>query len=198
MTHGAGRDARRERDLAPPDGGDRRRRRRCRSSSYVIGEGRYETQNFPAATLDEGELVWDFETNGSNYADVRKDALARHGGRSWLTTYAQQNPFFASSFAYDDSGGDYLSPTLADLYAKQALANGETSKTCTFKAPPPAARVTDCGEAGCALPNEVDAETFACGEATDLARAMTGQHPSAVWVTRLEGKPSAEGPSTWI
>lgn len=35
-------------------------------------------------------------------------------------------------------------------------------------------------------PGEIDARSFHCGEHDDIGVALTGLHPSAVWITRLE------------
>jgi len=58
--------------------------------------------------------------------------------------------------------------------------------------------VIDCGEVG---PGEIDARTLACAgnpdvpnsKFDDLSVALTGMHPSSVWVTRLEANLSRAG-----
>ena len=44
---------------------------------FVIGEGRWEPQNFPTGALDPTKLTWDFITQSSDYATQR---LALDGG----------------------------------------------------------------------------------------------------------------------
>jgi hypothetical protein len=50
---------------------------------WVIGEGRYETQNFPSFAINPDDLVWDFATNKSNYVDLRVKNESALGGRGW-------------------------------------------------------------------------------------------------------------------
>jgi hypothetical protein len=50
---------------------------------WVLGDGRYETQNFPSFTIGADELTWDFAVNASNYKLLRADKSAAFGGRGW-------------------------------------------------------------------------------------------------------------------
>jgi hypothetical protein len=50
---------------------------------WVVGEGRYEPQNFPVFVVGDAELVWDWTQNKSNYVDVRAQKTAAGGGRAW-------------------------------------------------------------------------------------------------------------------
>jgi hypothetical protein len=73
---------------------------------YVIGEGRYEAQNFPNAEINETELVFDWSDATFNYDVVRDDKLASEGGRTWLTEYStliDGSDVFESTFT-DDEG----------------------------------------------------------------------------------------------
>jgi len=54
-------------------------------SLWVVGEGRYEPQNFPSFVIPETELVWDWTQNKSNYTDLRAQKTAAGGGRAWET-----------------------------------------------------------------------------------------------------------------
>src|SRR6185503_5264661 len=57
---------------------------------FVIGEGRWETKNFPSGLVDTEELSWDFSTNASTYSTRRQDLFAKNDGRTWLSTYAKR------------------------------------------------------------------------------------------------------------
>ena len=57
---------------------------------FVIGEGRYEPQNFPVTAPDDTHLVWDRATNRSNYAELSQAAMARSNGHTWLVEYANR------------------------------------------------------------------------------------------------------------
>jgi hypothetical protein len=52
-------------------------------SLWVLGEGRYEPQNFPSFTIAAEELAWDWTQNRSNYVDLRADKSRATGGRGW-------------------------------------------------------------------------------------------------------------------
>jgi hypothetical protein len=102
---------------------------------FVIGEGRWKTQNFPMTTVDTTLLTWDFAADRSNYADVRQVALAANGGLAWLTTYAKKgallspeyNPTTGQSDVYQI---DSLSAgTIADAYAAESVQNKEGDAT---------------------------------------------------------------------
>jgi MYXO-CTERM domain-containing protein len=49
----------------------------------VLGEGRYEPQNFPSFVIDTGELSWDWAQSKSNYTELRAQKTAAGGGRAW-------------------------------------------------------------------------------------------------------------------
>jgi hypothetical protein len=62
---------------------------------WVVGEGRYEPQNFPSFFIGGDELVWDWTQNKSNYVALRAQKSAAGGGRAWelessTTQYTQQ------------------------------------------------------------------------------------------------------------
>jgi Uncharacterized protein conserved in bacteria (DUF2330) len=52
---------------------------------WVIGEGRYEPQNFPGFQIAASDLVWDWQTSSSNFAQLRADRTTASGGRAWET-----------------------------------------------------------------------------------------------------------------
>jgi MYXO-CTERM domain-containing protein len=51
---------------------------------WVLAEGRYETVNLPVFTIDSKQLVWDWDTQSSNYATLRKAGFANSKGTAWL------------------------------------------------------------------------------------------------------------------
>jgi hypothetical protein len=102
---------------------------------YVIGEGRYESQNFPNALFNDSQLLWDGANSRSNYLDVSAKIMASNGGRTWLTEFAQKADVVASSQASGlvgetsycsggtggyCSGGQYYSCTYGYGYGPQA------------------------------------------------------------------------------
>jgi hypothetical protein len=83
---------------------------------WTIGEGRYETQNFPSFTIGESDLVWDFATDSSNYAPLRAAREAALGGRGWqiessIPAIPQQFINFVmtdgTQYSQADAGSDY-------------------------------------------------------------------------------------------
>ena len=59
---------------------------------WVIGEGRYQPQNFPSFTIQPENVIWDYGTNDSNYAELRQGAYDASNGFAWQTE---------ASFEYD-------------------------------------------------------------------------------------------------
>jgi hypothetical protein len=94
---------------------------------FVIGEGRWEAQNFPNGVVDPNALTWDFTSQSSNYATARLALLAQAAGRTWNTAFAEHGALLAASgTAFIQVGGQQVG-SLADAYAAQGVANGETT-----------------------------------------------------------------------
>jgi MYXO-CTERM domain-containing protein len=92
---------------------------------WVVGEGRYEPQNFPWFRIQDSEIVWDWPTQSSNYASLRQQKEQASGGTAWeiessLPIYpdnvTQLVDFGGSTFGYYgyDAGADYLGVDPAD------------------------------------------------------------------------------------
>jgi hypothetical protein len=172
-------------------------------SLFMIGEGRYQTANFPAGQVASGDIVWDFLDDSSNYAELRLEAMAAEEGRSWITSYARRGallepiednlvPNMPPNVTYDVDGQSYQ--TIAQAVVKQALANGETfDENCLLALEIHADSVSEvvdnCDENGMCAPlatGQISADEFRCGQLDDLAVAFTGLHPRDVWLSRLE------------
>lgn len=52
---------------------------------WIVGEGRYEPQNFGSFSIKTEELVWDWATQKSNYTELRAQRTTEGGGRAWET-----------------------------------------------------------------------------------------------------------------
>lgn len=50
---------------------------------WVLGEGRYEPQNFPSFTIKAEDVAWSWATNSSNFAKVRETRNDSMGGNAW-------------------------------------------------------------------------------------------------------------------
>jgi len=54
---------------------------------WVLGEGRWETKNFPSAEIATKDLVWDFRAMGSNFGTL-ESAIITKDPKSWITETA--------------------------------------------------------------------------------------------------------------
>jgi hypothetical protein len=50
---------------------------------WVVGDGRWEPQNFPFFMIADSELEWDWATSSSNYTALRAQKEAALGGKGW-------------------------------------------------------------------------------------------------------------------
>lgn len=166
----------------------------------VISEGRYEAKGFANTVIDGSKVTWDFNLHASDYASVRKAALAGSGGETWLTSFAANGGLLSPltiedqlrAFSLGD-GGSF--DTLAGLYFQRAVAIGETTTTCSEQAIAgiatlPGEVVELCADTTlpCSKlqPGQIDAATIGCGPLDDLSTALVGMHPKSVWISRLE------------
>jgi hypothetical protein len=157
---------------------------------WVIGEGRYHTQNFPDAPLDWTQLKWDGYENRSNMAELEAAAIATNGGRAWLT----QAAFHSSTTTSAPSGPN---PSLFDAYTQQCFALGPREEACDPTALPSADGAPDGGvdagdDAGADDGGADAGATQACTKIVsgcdgydDLDVATRNLHPADIWVTRL-------------
>jgi Uncharacterized protein conserved in bacteria (DUF2330) len=61
---------------------------------WVLGEGRYEAANFENAAITPASIVWNWNTNDSNYATVRNSIFTSSGGLTWLTETARATAMY--------------------------------------------------------------------------------------------------------
>jgi hypothetical protein len=92
---------------------------------WIIGEGRYEPQNFPSFRIQDSEIVWDFATQSSNYAQLRQIYEQQNQNRAWEmeSSIGLYPPQFTQIVDYGgyvypyynyDAGTDYQPTTTAD------------------------------------------------------------------------------------
>jgi hypothetical protein len=93
---------------------------------YVIGEGRYEAQNFPDAVFDDSKLVWLHLQATSNYEPLAEQIMQGDNGRTWLTEFSGPESLAGvPTCSYGNIYGGYgYGPTLADLYFSKCLCSG--------------------------------------------------------------------------
>jgi MYXO-CTERM domain-containing protein len=61
---------------------------------WVAAEGRYNTTNFPWFTVDPTAIVWNWDKQDSNYADLKQAGFDANQGKGWLVEYARPtSPF---------------------------------------------------------------------------------------------------------
>lgn len=99
---------------------------------WVMGEARYEAANFPNFLIEEKDLVWNWDTQSSNYAKLKDDSFTASLGRAWLTEAAEAYSTFSltqglmylaqmepenSGYSTDPMGPDPADECLADLDA---------------------------------------------------------------------------------
>ncbi len=162
---------------------------------YVIAEGRFTIPDLEPVELDLDQLSWDFNTQDSNYEQLRDRTLREHDGRTVLTTFASplggDNGVWTSLLAnyaalpVDPNQPSFGPPpprcsTFSDPVRALLGSNGVVSDACygQLEIPAPVA----CNETDDANSSAV----LVCGEGTDFAAAMVGMRPGRTWLTRLE------------
>jgi hypothetical protein len=56
---------------------------------WIMGEGRYEPTNFPWFTIEQKDIVWNWDTSDSNYAQLRGDGFKQAENGNWLIQYSK-------------------------------------------------------------------------------------------------------------
>ncbi len=157
---------------------------------FVIGEGSYQTQNFPAATIDFSQLAWDPYQQQSNYTTLATDAMAANGGTSWLTESSQPlslyvpgqyNPALATT--YQSTCVPTLTTTCSTA-AEAGVAEGGHGEASAGDGSAEASASE--GGAGADAGSDDDGGCTPTGIACDdLDVAETGMVVCSMWITRL-------------
>lgn len=163
---------------------------------YVIGEQRYAMPDLHEVSVYTRNLTWDFSDNTTNYAELRRDALADFLGFTYLPSFAFKGAFSRNlpgpsggSASFNLASGAGFFNNFADLYFAQALSNDSLPITqCPSIAARLGARdlVVEAETPADAPSDSIASGTFTCQGYTDISAAMIGMHPSDVWITRLE------------
>jgi len=176
---------------------------------YVISEGRVEVSGFKNAVIRDSDLVFDFDTNKSNYETLR-DGIFKANPGTFVTASAMKNTLLNTGrqavledTSSDDGWNGYepAGTSIANAYFSKGVANGEGTGDCSMASTYAAAHwdsydmvANPCPypespmTCGTLLPFRIDSRNFACENLTDVSVALTGLHPIDVWVTRLEAK----------
>jgi hypothetical protein len=83
---------------------------------WVVAQGRYEAANFPNFTIDPSTLVWDFNTETSNYQSVIQQKESAANFATWQTESSLDlSPFqIESSVLAGDADNDYEAVPASD------------------------------------------------------------------------------------
>lgn len=105
-------------------------------SLWVLGEGRYEPQNFPTFAITADELVWDWVSSASNYKELRAQKTAAGQGKAWEieSSNGLDRVVFENAIKngyFDRTGrGTYVPPDPnAEAYLPVKDAQGNVTKT---------------------------------------------------------------------
>jgi hypothetical protein len=74
---------------------------------WVVGEGRYEPQNFPSFRIQDSEIVWDFSTQSSNYANLRQAYEEQSGDEAWELESSLALPVAGFTQLVDNGGSQF-------------------------------------------------------------------------------------------
>jgi hypothetical protein len=95
-------------------------------SLWVLGEGRYEPQNYPFFAIKDQDLVWNWATGASNFKELRTQRAAALGGRGWeVETALKLNRLQLESVVTNLAR---ISPSVGSDYAP-VEQNGQVVKT---------------------------------------------------------------------
>jgi len=101
---------------------------------WVLAEGRYEPTNFPSFQIKAPDLVWNWDTQSSNYKTIKQNAFDASGGKAWLIEAGEPLSKYALEYnltwtAENDPknsgyGGDPREQPLGKPHPRRALARG--------------------------------------------------------------------------
>lgn len=152
---------------------------------WVIGEGRYRTQNFTEGAIDYDKLVWDGRAGRSNLSALQQAALATNDGRSWITEAAIR--FSATGARVTERtnvnvmGASPTNPTPVGAYEQQCRSRQPERVRCDQdELPPPDGRPEDQTDAGAGAPDagDPDASDMDAGEPDAAADASAPPRPA--------------------
>ncbi len=69
---------------------------------WVIGEGRYEPKNFPSFQIGQNQIVWNWDTQSSNYKELKAAQFAASGGSAWLIEAGEEISYFSVEYPLYD------------------------------------------------------------------------------------------------
>lgn len=161
---------------------------------WVVGEGRYEAQNFPNGLVADGNLRWNAKISKSNYSDIEEELFAGSNGRTWVTEASGPQSFDGNATNIIN-GAFGLSTTVYSAYNKSCLTQPPHQEPCDKQlGTGDAGAGVGVGGGGGAGDGGADADggvstklclVSACDGYDDLDVATRGLHKGDIWVTRL-------------
>jgi hypothetical protein len=95
---------------------------------WILGDGRWEPQNFPFFHIETSDIVWDWASSSSNYKTLRTQKEADLGGRGWEVESSLQ--LYGDSIVQQVKyGGMAGGQTFTSDYQPETDANGTVTKT---------------------------------------------------------------------
>jgi hypothetical protein len=91
---------------------------------WVLAEGRYDTVNLPSFQITDDQLVWDWDTQQSNYASLKQAGFAASSNRAWLIDDATPFSMYDVSYTLQNSvQNDPVGSGYADAMGQNAAQN---------------------------------------------------------------------------
>ena len=151
---------------------------------WIIAEGRYQPTNFPNFEIDESEVTWDWDTQSSDYAEIKQQKFAASQGKGWLLE--------ASEFMT----GPYLSTPILDAAAIDPTSSGYGSDPAAAQqaaAEDMAALVGDFPDGMLIYLTRIHGELSKAALATDLTLGASADQ-SQYWPYIVAGKTKGTPP----
>jgi hypothetical protein len=100
---------------------------------WILGEGRYEPQNFGTFTIGADELSWDWTQNSSNYTTLRAQKTAAGQGKTWEieSSLAVVPDQISNQIRYRQGSYDPQTGTFVDDYLPVKDTAGNITKSAS-------------------------------------------------------------------
>jgi hypothetical protein len=69
---------------------------------WVLAEGRYEPRNFPSFSIRQQDLVWNWDEQRSNYAELKQAAFDATDGAGWLIEAGEPSSTYSIEYPLTD------------------------------------------------------------------------------------------------
>jgi hypothetical protein len=100
---------------------------------WVMGEGRYATTNMPSFEIDESQLVWDWDTQSSNYGALKQAGFAASNNAGWLVQAAEPfSKYYLTDTLHWSAMYDPLQSGYADEQGQGAVAAAQADLDALF------------------------------------------------------------------